>query len=53
MRSSLFSLLDFLVVALIAGAMSFLFPLVERVRTHPQLIQQCALGFTLISPLIL
>ncbi len=53
MRSSLFSLLDFLVVALIAGATSLLFPLVERVRTHPQLIQQCALGFTLISPLIL
>ncbi len=53
MRSSFFILLDFAVVAVIAVAMSSLFPLVERVRTHPQIIRQYSIAFTLVLPLIL
>ena len=52
-RSSLFTLLDLTVVAVIAITMSSMFPAFNFVRSHPQIIQKAAIVFTFLAPLIL
>ena len=52
-RSSLFTLLDFAIVMVIVIAMNALFPVFHSARLHPQIIQQSAIVFTFLAPLIL